>query len=168
MKHSVKFITALAAIALLVVAVAGVAKTTQASHGPDHENGSVALDEAWYDGDATVTITVTDPDRDVQIATTSIVSYVNNDGFQSFTIAPNVSAERRCSSSCFGVQRWVTNCIRSAEVTTSTPRLRTNSIVPASTLDTLGNTPWAEYSMATALTPASIAVNCATISSRLR
>ncbi|MCH7735340.1 MAG: hypothetical protein IH961_09035, partial [Chloroflexi bacterium] len=62
MKLSAKLVTALAAIVLLVVALTGVAQTTQASHdgSEDHVNGTVTLDDAWYTVGDTITITVND------------------------------------------------------------------------------------------------------------
>ena len=54
-----------------------------------------------------------------------------------------------------GVQRATVYCTRSAEDTTSTPIPLTNSMVPASTLETTGRLEPAEYSIAMLLAPCS-------------
>ena len=66
----------------------------------------------------------------------------------SWTMRFRRPAAHRCESSCAGLQRCVANCTRSADETTSTPRSRTVSRVPPSTLEILGSAPPGEYSIA--------------------
>ncbi|MCH8101751.1 MAG: hypothetical protein IIB28_01190, partial [Chloroflexi bacterium] len=90
MKLSAKLVTALAAIALLVVALAGVVSNSSTALA-ETSDATISLDKAWYTVPDTITITVTDPDSDTLSATSTTIDF-DNDGaqFQTFTIFPNL------------------------------------------------------------------------------
>lgn len=54
------------------------------------------------------------------------------------SVARDIRRVVRDTSNCSWLHRWVVNCIRSADDSTTTPKLRTSSTVPASTLETRG------------------------------
>ena len=92
-KLSAKLVTALAAIALLVVAVAGVMSNSTSALA-ETSSATIALDKAWYTAPDTITITVTDADSDTtSAATTTVVYDANTSGaaqFQNFTLLANL------------------------------------------------------------------------------
>ncbi|NQW17502.1 MAG: hypothetical protein HQ478_08445 [Chloroflexi bacterium] len=96
MKLSAKFVTALAALALVVVAVAGLAGTgssAQATHGPTHTNATIKLNKAWYNATAVITVTITDKDRDFATAATSGIVFTSGEksSSQIFDLQDNIA-----------------------------------------------------------------------------
>ncbi|MCH7738585.1 MAG: hypothetical protein IIC93_00385, partial [Chloroflexi bacterium] len=94
MKLSAKLVTALAAIALLVVALAGVVSNSSQTFADVNSDATISLDKAWYTDESLITITVTDPDSDTTALATTTLKYdaskIGVELFQNFTLAADI------------------------------------------------------------------------------
>jgi agmatine/peptidylarginine deiminase len=81
-KLSAKLVTALAALALVAVAVAGLIGTSNDVRAD--VNATISLDKSWYTATGAVKVTIQDADRDTSTAATTNFTFTALGGVTQF------------------------------------------------------------------------------------
>jgi len=88
-KLSAKLVTALAALALVAVAVAGLIGTSNDVRAD--VNATISLDKSWYTATGAVKVTIQDADRDTSTAATTDFTFLTGDITQFFDLDDNLA-----------------------------------------------------------------------------